>query len=154
MPIQRKGKSNFSEWADAKMQANRMALKTILINAGNNAIRVMRSPERTRYTDRTNNLRSSTGFVVTEGSNIVVSSGFKPEGTGKEGDGKLGSQEGEHYADELKQIINKGKFSLILVAGMNYAEYVEDMGLDVLGSATMSASKEVNRRISTIFGKK
>lgn len=91
-----------------------------------------------KYTDRTGNLRSSTGYAVVYDGRIVKQSNFEKvkqtstEGaaTGKE----LIQQLASSYADGLV---------LVLVAGMDYAVYVEARGYNVLNSAEDLAKRLV-----------
>lgn len=83
-----------------------------------------------KYTDRTGNLRSSTGYAVVYNGRIVKQSNFeKVKQTATEGAAtgkKLIRQLASSYADGLV---------LILVAGMDYAVHVEARGYNVLNSA-------------------
>ena len=91
-----------------------------------------------KYTDQTGNLRSSTGYAIVYNGRIVKQSNFEKvkqtaiEGadTGK----KLIRQLASSYADGLV---------LILVAGMDYAVYVEARGYNVLNSAEDLAKRLV-----------
>lgn len=91
-----------------------------------------------KYTDRSGNLRSSIGFSVVYDGKIIRQSSFEKvkqtatEGaaTGKE----LIRQLASSYADGLV---------LILVAGMNYAVYVEARGYNVINSAEDLAKRLV-----------
>jgi hypothetical protein len=76
------------------------------------------------YTDRTSNLKSSIGGVILKNGRPVSYVGF----TGT----KEGNSEGNTFLDEIIAA-NKNGYVLILVAGMGYATYVEDIyGLNVL----------------------
>lgn len=82
------------------------------------------------YTNRTGNLRSSTGYVITHLGAIVDMSSFDPvKSTATEG-----SPTGIALATQLAGQI-KGEWVLIVVAGMKYAKYVQNKGKDVLDSA-------------------
>jgi hypothetical protein len=89
------------------------------------------------YTDRTGDLRSSTGYVVVADGNVIQMSDFPQVKKGKQG-----STEGKQF---IKQLI--GKFPtgicLIVVAGMNYATYVSAKGHNVLDSSELLAEKLV-----------
>lgn len=98
-----------------------------------------------KYTDRTGNLRSSTGYAVVYNGRIVKQSNFEKvkqtatEGaaTGKE----LIRQLTSSYADGLV---------LILVAGMDYAVYVEARGYNVLNSSEDLAKRLVPEMLKQI----
>ena len=79
------------------------------------------------YTDRTGNLRSSVGYIVFKGTKPIEQGGFdanENEATGDSKDGITGATDGKDLAIELgKELDNP--YSLIVVAGMFYAEYLE-----------------------------
>lgn len=75
------------------------------------------------YTDRTSNLRNSIGYVIAK-HGTVIDSVFPNDTSGTE-NGK-GKKTGEDYAKELANQFPFG-YSLIIVAGMEYASYVEDV---------------------------
>lgn len=86
------------------------------------------------YTDRTNNLRSSIGFVIYKDGKLV-SSYFSQSGTGIEDNGSTGIEVGFAEAeDEAKKNNTKG-YICILVAGMGYARSVESKGYDVISGS-------------------
>lgn len=90
-------------------------------------------PER-GFTDRTGNLRSSIGYVVCkDGQPINIA--FEAVKGGREG-----VSEGRRLALEVAKNHPDG-YTLIVVAGMNYAVYVESKGRDVLTSAEKEAEK-------------
>lgn len=87
------------------------------------------------YTDRTNNLRSSIGYVLFRDGEFVKSN-FSDGGSGTDGNGKTGAQTGENLAKEVGKEFTKG-YVCVLVAGMDYAVYVESKGFDVISGAWM-----------------
>lgn len=91
------------------------------------------------YSDWTANLRSSIGYVVAIDGRIVSKSDFAHE-KGEKGNGAEGSKEGLRYARELAAKYPKGA-ALIVVAGMNYASYVQRKGYDVIASAELLAEQ-------------
>ena len=62
-----------------------------------------------------------------------------------EGNGSKGKQEGQNYLEETAKIFAESSgFSLVVVAGMNYAEFVEAMdNKDVLASTELWAREQV-----------
>lgn len=86
------------------------------------------------YKDQTGNLRSSIGYVIVANGSIIQAGGF--EGTNE------GAVNGNNLAREIA-LTNPNGFVLIVVAGMNYAKYVETRGFDVLTSAELIAKTEV-----------
>lgn len=101
----------------------------VLINKlsyiGEGALRIAR--EQGNYTDRTKNLRNSTGYVIALDGQIIARAGFKSKG-----------EDGAAFAEELART-TEGKAVLVVCAGMNYATYVSRRGYDVLDSAELEA---------------
>lgn len=129
-----------------------MGIEDVMDLAGLNAVSVARGnkPEGARdFTDRTNNLRSSIGYVLYKDGEKIRAN-FVTAGAGKEGDGANGVQTGSAYAEEVAKEYPKG-FVLVLCAGMNYASYVEAKGFDVIASAGLSAKTELEKNFSSII---
>ena len=82
------------------------------------------------WTDRSGNLRSSIGYTITANGKIVMLAGFKQTAQGSEG-----VKTGRALAEELARRYSSG-YTLIIVAGMNYAEYVEAMDNKVVLAST------------------
>lgn len=95
------------------------------------------------YTDRTNNLRSSIGYVLYKDGQ-KVSASFEKAGDGGEGNGSVGMQKGLAYADSVANNFSSG-YVVVLVAGMDYAAYVEAKGFDVITGASLSLDPEIKR---------
>lgn len=100
------------------------------------------------YIDDTNNLRSSTGYVIARNGKIVDEF-FETAGRGKNGKGEEGKKEGRDLALDLIAGKSKG-YVLIVVAGMNYAAKVEAMNYDVLTSAEQYAEKELPKMLAKL----
>ena len=84
------------------------------------------------YTDRTGNLRSSVGYVIVKDG--------KPVFGNFEGTSTPGVDKARNFAEGIVAEYPNG-YALIVVAGMNYALYVEAKGFDVLtGSGQTAAS--------------
>lgn len=99
------------------------------------------------YTDRTGNLRASTGYTVIKDNVTVEDSKFSPVmGTDN---GSKGISEGADYLRNVKLREEKGS-KIIFVAGMDYASYVE-MNHDVLAGASMEASRQLYRLLKRKF---
>lgn len=86
------------------------------------------------YTDRTNNLRSSIGFVIYK-DGVMINSYFEKSGVGTEGDGMSGIEIGLIEAEEAAKNGSPNGFVCVLVAGMDYAGYVESKGYDVISGS-------------------
>ena len=107
-----------------------LALKVeVLINKlsyiGEGALRIAR--EQGNYTDRTKNLRNSTGYVIAVDGQVTIRAGFYSK-----------NEDGAAFAEELARTTD-GKAVLVVCAGMNYATYVSRRGYDVLDSAELEA---------------
>lgn len=86
--------------------------------------------EKGSYTDRTGNLRNSTGYVVAVGGRIVTTGGFD-------------KAQGLPFARELA-LSTDADGVLVVCAGMKYATYVSARGYDVLDSAELEAQRMAN----------
>lgn len=92
------------------------------------------------WIDQTGNLRSSIGYAIYEQGRKEIESAFRIVKNGREG-----STEGQKMIDELAGAYSN-TYALVVVAAMNYAEYVEAKdNKDVLASAELYARKEVNK---------
>ena len=95
------------------------------------------------YTVQTGNLVSSTGYAIVHDGQIVAMSSFQAV-PGQKGDGQEGSTTGKAYVKELAMRYTKG-YALILVAGMEYASYVQELNhRDVLVSGSLVAEQLVS----------
>lgn len=95
--------------------------------------------------DQTGNLRSSIGYVIAKDGGIVRRGGFSQILEGTEG-----PTEGKQFAKEMAKAY-PGKYVLIVVAGMNYASYVEEMeNKDVLASSSLFVERELPKMIKRI----
>lgn len=103
----------------------------ILRRIGIEAVNKMR--EQGSYTDRTSNLRNSTGYLISVDGEIV--------------DSLFNNAYGEKYALEVLSEFND-QIVLLIVAGMNYASYVESRGYNVLASGELTVRAEVNKLIN------
>lgn len=92
------------------------------------------------YRDRTGNLRNSIGYVVLRNGKTVAESGFSQT---------EGGSQGEKVLSDLKKKYPFG-IVLIVVAGMNYAAYVEARNYNVLTSAELLAESLVPKILTQI----
>jgi hypothetical protein len=100
---------------------------------------VTEARENHRYRDQTGNLQSSIGYCIAEDGKIVFGGAdtFKVVKDGQEG-----TKEGMNYLQSLVSEHSTG-LVLIIVAGMNYAAYVEAKNLNVLDSAEQLVEREL-----------
>lgn len=103
----------------------------VLINKlsyiGEEALKVARTRTAGSYTDRSGNLRNSTGYVIAVDGQVTRRAGFDT----KDADGAT-------FAEELART-TEGKAVLVVCAGKSYATYVSRRGYDVLDSAEIEA---------------
>ena len=106
------------------------------------------------YTDQTGNLTNSIGYAVVKQGKIVTYGGEIQPGEGAE--------EGLKVAQQMAAKL-PNSFSLIIVAGMNYAAYVEAKGYDVILPAQLKAMSDfpqtilrlkelANKKATELFG--
>ncbi|RKT01102.1 hypothetical protein [Chryseobacterium defluvii] len=101
------------------------------------------------YQDQTGNLRNSIGYVVVKHGNIINSI-FTGGTSGPKQSEESGEKIGEDYAKELAKDFGNG-YAVIVVAGMDYASYVEDVNhLDVLNPAKNLATSRINQIAQSI----
>ncbi len=95
------------------------------------------------WIDQTGNLRSSIGYAIYDYGKKMMQSSFDTVLNGSEG-----SAEGKRFVNELAtQFANV--YALVVVAGMNYAAYVEAIeSKDVLASTELWAKAKVNDYVS------
>jgi hypothetical protein len=89
------------------------------------------------YSDQTGNLRSSIGYVIVVNGKIIITGGFEIQLKGSKG-----TSTGQQYAKELSRKFASG-YTLIVVAGMDYAYHVETTGRNVLSSAEHLAQTQL-----------
>ena len=88
--------------------------------------------------DQSGNLRSSVGYVIAHNKNIIQYSAFNQVKQGSEG-----VKTGKDLAEKLAKRYSNN-YVLIVVAGMNYAEFVEAMdNKDVLASTELWVKEQV-----------
>lgn len=90
------------------------------------------------FTDRTGNLRSSIGFILTKDGRVI-----EEDFNGNPG----GQTKGLNYAKSLTG--GKG-IALIVVAGMEYAAAVESKGFDVITGSSKIAEGRLNDAFKSI----
>lgn len=128
-----------------------MAAFTIIRNEVSNALAKLgeeciakirdRSGSESWY-DQTGNLRSSIGYAVYDYGWKKVQSSFQTVMGGSDG-----SSEGRKMINNLANEYSKA-YALVVVAGMNYAEYVESLeNKDVLASTELWAKGVIDARL-------
>ena len=132
MPLSVNNDAARNKFEAMKANFERVIIRSFLV-AGEEAVRVARSNDKPHavttakgdYTDRTGNLRNSTGYVLMRDTTPI---------------GQAGDADAVALAsDYAKQLT--GKFRLVVVAGKDYASYVSHRGYDVLDSAEIECVK-------------
>ena len=103
----------------------------------------IRSGEMSSWSDSSGALRSSVGYAVCRKGRIVSRSGFQTVGGGSEG-----SASGQELISTLASRYSGYPFALLIVAGMEYAVYVE--ALDnrvVLAEGQLYVEKNITRAL-------
>lgn len=143
MPITPKDPNVVSQEAlQQKAQRYVEALINSLYRVGEEAVKIARHTH--RYQDQTGNLTSSIGYGVSNDGVIVHESSFEVVKGGSQG-----AKEGREYLHSLLAQNAKG-VTLIVVAGKNYAKYVEAKGLNVLAAASIRVEQMVKQLLDTL----
>lgn len=109
-------------------------------------------PPSVGFHDQTGNLRSSIGYMVFVDGVPVHQSTFEqvsPQAAHKDGVTYDGGKKGEAYCREIGE--NTTGVCLVVVAGMDYATYVESKGRDVLTSAEHLAEQELPKQLAELI---
>lgn len=133
----------FAAYTAAVEKIVNVRMQTALQMLGSECVNKIRDRKQEEsWFDQTGNLRSSIGMAVVNRGKIAVESAFKTILKGAKG-----SEEGRKYVESLAHLF-ADTYSLVVVAGMSYAEYVEAMeSKDVLASTEVWASKELKKYI-------
>lgn len=100
------------------------------------------------WIDHTSNLRSSIGYAVYDHASKAIESTFATLGSGAEG-----SAEGKKMVQELAKEYAK-VFALVVVAAMNYADFVEAKeNKDVLASTELWARSVADGKLKLALDK-
>lgn len=98
--------------------------------------------------DHTANLRSSIGYAIYDYGKSVIESAFEPIKGGSKG-----QAEGRKMVEKLASKYSS-TYALVVVAAMNYAEYVEACkNKDVLASTEIWAKSKLNEYLNKAKGR-
>ena len=119
------------------------AVAEVYAEAGDKGVNGIRSGEMSNWNDVSGSLRSSVGYVVCRKGRIVRSSDFDTVLDGAEGSGK-----GRELSRKLANDYAYYDFALIVVAGEEYAVYVEAVeGRVVLAGGQLYIEKNITRML-------
>ena len=105
-------------------------------------VKIRDRDETSSWLDHTGNLRSSIGYAIYSSGKKLIQSRFNVVKGGSEG-----KQKGESYVDSLASEY-ANTFALVVVAAMDYAEFVERLeNKDVLDSTRIWAEGVVQQKI-------
>lgn len=149
MPITggKKVKDAFYKYVIEQQEKAREAAFNVLSNVGLECVKEARQSG--RYTDQSGNLRSSIGYAIIENGLVLKKGVFervKPTATNAE-------TQGNALINKLAGTYNSG-LVLVVVAGMEYASYVEARGYNVLNSAETLAKTLVPQILKQLGLKK
>lgn len=130
-------------WFEAELERCLAGLCRSLERIGLKTVAYARSrPMAESWIDRTGNLRSSIGYCVVRDGRLTGMSGFSPVGPSA----SEGPEEGTEFIRSLASELSDGGIFLIIVAGMEYALYVEGRpNKDVLKSAERLLRDEIKK---------
>lgn len=140
-------KSNHSSIISTKVQAFQAGLERVMIvtlqRLGEDLVKYAR--EKHNYTDRTGNLTNSISYAIVRNKKLEYFSGEnQPNNEGAKASLKVAMQMANSLPDA---------FSLIIVAGMNYAAYVEAKGYNVILPAELKAKKDFPAAMNQLMAK-
>lgn len=151
MPIKRlTPQSEADRYLEEAIDRRVKAIVNIFCYVGEQVVNIARKTELkgNDFTDRTGNLRSSTGYIVAVDGKVAQMSSFESIRVGR-ARGSDGASKGKAFAKELIREFPTG-IVLIVVAGMEYAAYVSDRGYDVLTSAELQAEHLVPQMLEKL----
>ena len=139
----RQSKSVIDDFFRKAMEIMRNELFQELAKLGEKCvIRAKDRPEQESWKDHSGNLRSSIGYAIYDHGKNLIEGAFAPIKGGKKG-----QEEGQKMVDELASKYAT-TYALVVVAGMNYAEYVEACeSKDVLASTEIWAKGEIGSHL-------
>lgn len=115
------------DYLEREVQRNIQRVIASLQYVGETVVNEIRTSHISDWNDQTGNLRSSVGYILSVDGQPLNMSGFETvDGPSKEEVPRDGSQRGRSYAQSLCSLYPRG-IALIVVAGMEYAAYVEAM---------------------------
>lgn len=131
---------------DVEIQKVESVIQNELVRVGLEFVRNARI--NADFTDRTGNLRSSIGFVLLkDGQNVFED--FERSGSGKNPEKGIPTAKQFMFEGLKGSEMNRG-FVLAVVAGMDYAVFVESRGFDVITSSAMKADSNLKTAMESL----
>lgn len=131
---------SFDKYLDDKLRRAELVLMNTLERVGQLAVNEAR--DKGDYLDDTANLRSSIGYMIAKDGVVVRRGAFEVIKDGQEG-----ASGGQAFAEKIAT--QTSGLSLIVVAGMHYAVYVETHR-NVLASSQILAEREVPKLLKAL----
>lgn len=131
--IRRYAYSKLNEWEEVMIQAYKMACIEM----------VKRAKQTNTYQDQTSKLRSSVGCVLYH-KGVEVFNYFESEGGAM---GEQGVSQGLSFARSKAEESGDHFLVAVIVAGAEYARYVEAKGLDVLTGSSYGFEDDLKAQI-------
>lgn len=144
------------EYLNREAQKHLQRTIALLQYVGETVVNDIRTSHISNWTDQTGNLRSSIGYIITMDGKPIGESKFDKV-IGPKADEALnepdGTTEGRNYAHQLASLYPNG-IALIVVAGMEYASYVEKRdNKTVLAQGEVEARRLVEQMIRELNSK-
>lgn len=145
MPIKHRDiDREFSDFVDDGISDIKRQVVDVFVRIGDYGYKL--AVERGNYQDRTGNLRSSIGYGVVLNGRLVKIGGFEQFLSGSDGVSR-----GKDLLNELVSEVENDRISLILVAGAEYAMYVESIGYDVMTFSEIECFHKAEEMINELF---
>lgn len=141
-------------YLEKELRRHQTQIVEMLNYVGQTVVNEIRTSHISNWTDQTGNLRSSIGYVVLLDGVPQARSNFERVDGPKRGEtGEDGAAEGGEYIDSLVPLYREG-IALIVVAGMEYASYVEKLkNKTVLAQGEIEARNLVSAMIEKLNAK-
>ena len=141
--------NNAGQQINREIESARVRLRKALIRtlsyAGEKLVNIARDTSKAgTFKDQSGCLRSSIGYALSYNGKVVSMGNFTTVKGGGEG-----SVQGKEYAKQLATKHSQG-IALYIVAGRDYASYVEKKGFDVLASANLQADNIVTKLLKDL----
>lgn len=139
------------DYLDKETRKNIQRVVASLQYVGETVVNEIRTSHISDWNDQTGNLRSSIGYILAVDGQPLNMSGFdRVDGPDRDKTTEDGSASGRSYAQNLCSLYPRG-IALIVVAGMEYAAYVEAMeNKVVLAQGEIEARKLVSEMIQRL----
>lgn len=123
-----------------------------LLACGEEGVIAARNDHPNNWQDQTGKLRSSIGYSLVKDGVVIVDGKFE-QIDGPNGSGAAGVSAGQQALNEIVSA-HKDGISLVMVAGADYAQYVEDIHhKDVLTGAQRKVFSEAEQSVKMVLKK-